>query len=447
MKNNNYINIKKLSFLTLCAALTCTSFSTANITDAAAKTAKPAVKSLSMFVGNSKKIKIKNKKKTAVYSYTSSKKKVAAVSKKGLVKALKKGTATITVREKYKKKTKKIGSVKVVVRNMLKDNTITDNKLTPPSDNTANEPAINANVTNAPVTTPAATAAPVQTAPPTAAPTRTPLVLTDTDTPSDFDVKKSGIEYGTIMKIKYHSDTVGTDRNANIILPPDFDQASDTKYPVLYLFHGGNGDEDDWLDGNPAAILGNLVDEGLTDQMIVVMPNCRARANDKKDPSDSLSHEHMDAWTNFLNDFKNDLMPYINENYPVYTDREHTAIAGLSMGGRTALYLGFSLPDKVSYIGAFSPAYGIFEYENWGLHEDGYFTEDEFKFPEEYMDNTTCMIMNGDSDSMVKKEPERYHNALVENNVNHYYYTLPGADHNMVAWKNGLYNFLKIVFK
>ena len=156
-----------------------------------------------MFVGNSKKIRIKNKKKTAVYSYTSSKKKVAAVSKKGLVKALKKGTTTITVREKYKKKTKKIGSVKVVVRNMLKDNTITDNKLTPPSNNTANEPAINANVTNAPVTTPAATAATVQTAPPTAAPTRTPLVLTDTDTPSDFDVKKSGIEYGTIKKIKY----------------------------------------------------------------------------------------------------------------------------------------------------------------------------------------------------------------------------------------------------
>ena len=54
--------------------------------------------------------------------------------------------------------------------------------------------------------------------------------------------------------------------------------------------------------------------------------------------------------------------------------------------------------------------------------------------------------MNGANDSMVKNEPERYHNALVDNGVNHYYYLVPG-DHEMNVWKNGLYNFLKVVFK
>ena len=103
--------------------------------------------------------------------------------------------------------------------------------------------------------------------------------------------------------------------------------------------------------------------------------------------------------------------------------------------------------DVIDFKGVYAGfRYGIFEYENWGLHEDGYFTEDEFTLPEEYMDTTTCLIVNGQNDSMVRDEPERYHNALASNGVNHYYYTIPG-DHNMDVWANGLYHFLKVAFK
>ena len=47
---------------------------------------------------------------------------------------------------------------------------------------------------------------------------------------------------------------------------------------------------------------------------------------------------------------------------------------------------------------------------------------------------------------MVRDEPEKYHNVLVDNGVDHFYYTIPG-DHNMDVWSNGLYNFLKVVFR
>ena len=405
----------------------------------AAKKAKLSTKRISIPVGKKKKISIKNKAGKATYSFTSSAKKTAAVSKRGIVTAKRKGAAKITVSETLSKRRRRLGIVKVNVTDKHKK----------PETNTAATPVANIpsppaqSVSSAPQETTAPTSVPTA-APPT--PTRSPLVVDDPSTPSGFDAEKNGVEYGTLNKITYYSETVGKDRHANVITPPGYDPDSEQKYPVLYLFHGGNGDENDWLDGKPAQIIGNLTEEGLTEDMIVVMPNCRARINDDKNPSDSLSLEHLGSWGNFLNDFRDDLMPYIAENYNIYTDRMHTAIAGLSMGGRTALYIGFSMPESIAYIGAFSPAFGIFEYENWGVHEDGYFTPETFTFPEQYMENTTCMIMNGKNDSMVRDEPERYHNALVSNGVNHYYYLIPG-DHEMNVWKNGLYNFLKVVYK
>lgn len=427
---------KRTLALTLAAAL-CISGSTALISSTinAAKKAKLVTKkNLKLKVGDKKKIKLKNKVKSARYSYKfSKKKKVISVSGNGYITALKKGTDKVTVTETLKKKTRKVGVIKVTVKNKK----ITD---------TINTPTVAPISTIAPTIAPAPSSTVTPTEAPTPKPTRTPLVLDDTSTPNGFDTKKSDVTYGTLDRFSYYSTTVGKSRNANIIYPANYDDSGATKYPVLYLFHGGNGDENDWLDGKPAEIIGNLIAEGVTEEMLVIMPNCRARENDAKNPSDSLSDDHLGSWGNFLNDFRDDLVPYVNDNFPVYTDRDHTAVAGLSMGGRTALYIGFSMPESIAYIGAFSPAYGIFEYENFGKHEDGYFTPETFTLPETYMDNTTCLIMNGANDSMVKNEPERYHNALVDNGVNHYYYLVPG-DHEMNVWKNGLYNFLKVVFK
>jgi len=305
------------------------------INSTAAARTKLATKSIKVNIGSKKTIKIKNKKKKAKYTFVSAKPKIASVSKKGVVMGKKDGKTKITVKEKSGGKSKKLGVVNVIV-NKKKNPIATE---TPQPSNAANVTLTP--VTTAPVVTPAATIVPTNTP----LPTRTPLVLTDTSFPKGINTQKADVTYGTMDSITYSSSITETDRHAYVITPPDY--STDKKYPVIYLCHGGNGDENDWLDpnGNPMYISGNLIDSGEIEPMIIVLVNCRARANDGANPSDSLSLEHMKSWTDFLFELQADLMPYIEDNYSILTGRENTAIAGLSMGGRESLYIGFSIPD------------------------------------------------------------------------------------------------------
>ncbi len=83
--------------------------------------AKLSVKRMTMEKGDKKKIVIKNKTKSAKYTFSSKKKKIARVNSKGVVTAVKKGTTKIIVKEKAKKskKSRKLGTVKVVVKNVI----------------------------------------------------------------------------------------------------------------------------------------------------------------------------------------------------------------------------------------------------------------------------------------------------------------------------------------
>jgi enterochelin esterase-like enzyme len=464
---------KKITCFTLVTAMALSAVNVIGTRTAAGKKASLAKKNMTVKIGSKISIVIKNKNKKAKYTFSSSDKTIATVTKKGVMTGKKKGNAKITVKETLKNKTRKLGVIKVKV--ILSKNT--GETSVPTASTAAQNPTTNAPSSGSAATTadnktkspqpgqegetskatevpkassaPKATTTPLPTpkasvAPYEGRPTPAPIDPDSITPPSDFNKKKNGVTYGSKEDIYYQSGVTGTKRHAIVLTPPNYDP--DRKYPVLYLCHGGNGDENDWFDGNPDLIYGNLLDANEAVSMIMVLVNCRARANDGPNPSDSLSDAHMKAWTDFLYELQDDLMPYMSNNYPILTGRDNTAIAGFSMGGRESLYIGFKIPDKISYIGAFSPAFGIFEYTNFGYHENGYFTEDTFTLPDEYMNNTTCMIMNGANDSMVRDEPEKYHNVLVENGVNHYYYTIPG-DHNMEVWRNGLYNFLKIVFK
>ena len=117
--------------------------------------------------------------------------------------------------------------------------------------------------------------------------------------PEGFDRMKEGVTYGKIAEISYDSKTTGTTRKANIILPPEFDE--NKRYPVLYLLHGIGGDHNEWLGAEPVYVLSNLVAEGKAEEMIVVIPNVRARANDAGNPQDIYTPEHYKAFDNFIN--------------------------------------------------------------------------------------------------------------------------------------------------
>src|SRR5215213_7360538 len=156
------------------------------------------------------------------------------------------------------------------------------------------------------------------------------------EAPKGFDVERANIPHGKVDSIVYESKTVGTKRKATIYLPPGY--SKNTKYPVLYLLHGIGGDEYEWLrdGGNPNLILDNLIAEGKTKPMIVVMPNGRAVKDDSRN-GNIMAPDKVQGFANFEKDLLNDLIPYIENFFSTLKDRENRAIAGLSMGGGQSL--------------------------------------------------------------------------------------------------------------
>lgn len=401
----------------------------------AKKGAKAALqtKKITLKTGQTKKIGIKNKKKKAKYTFQSSKKSIAKVSKAGKIKALKAGTAKVTVKEKLGKKKRKVGVVVIRVKKKV-------SKAKAVSTPVVTSPAIS---TETPAATSTATPTAAPTATPTATPTSTPTpkptatVPPEYNPPSDYTAKKTDVDYGTKEKISYDSKTTDTTRNAYVVLPAGYTE--EKTYPVVYLLHGIGGDENEWFSGKPMEIAGNLTANGEADEMILVFPNVRARENDQA--CYELTVEHFQAFDNFINDLRDDLMPYIESHYSVKTGRENTAVCGLSMGGREALNIGLKMPETFGYIGAFEPAVGVLPY----YLESGLFTEDTLTLPEEYKNNTFLMIVKGQNDGTVGENPLLYHKALEKNGVPHIYYDMPGG-HDFKVWNNGWYNFAKRIF-
>ncbi len=250
--------------------------------------------------------------------------------------------------------------------------------------------------------------------------------------PPGYDTLRPGIQHGKIDTITYHSVTVGTNRRALIYTPPGFSKKK--KYPVLYLLHGIGGDEKEWLNGgSPQIILDNLYAENKIEPMIVVMPNGRAMPDDRA-TGNIMAADKIQAFANFEKDLLNDLIPYIEKKYPVLTNRENRAIAGLSMGGGQSLNFGLGNLDKFAWIGGFSSAPNTKRPEE--LVPD----------PEKAKQKIELLFIScGASDGLIIFS-KRTHDYLQENHVPHIYYIEPGV-HDFKVWKNGLYMFSQLIFK
>ncbi len=250
--------------------------------------------------------------------------------------------------------------------------------------------------------------------------------------PVGFDSLRTGIAHGEIDSISYPSKTVGTNRKAMIYLPPNY--SKNQKYPVLYLLHGIGGDEREWLKGGqPQVILDNLYAENKIEPMIVVMPNGRAMKDDRA-TGNIMAPDKVEAFATFEKDLLNDLIPYIEKKYPVIKDRDHRAIAGLSMGGGQSLNFGLGNLDIFAWIGGFSSAPNTKPPEQ--LLPD----------PEKARKMLKLLwISCGDKDGLIAYS-QRTHNYLIANNVPHIYYIEPGV-HDFKVWKNSLYMFSQLIFK
>jgi enterochelin esterase-like enzyme len=250
--------------------------------------------------------------------------------------------------------------------------------------------------------------------------------------PAGFDSVRTGIAHGKIDTIRYISKTVGATRKALVYTPPSYSRSK--KYPVLYLLHGIGGDEKEWLNGGqPQVILDNLYADRKIEPMIVVMPNGRAMKDDRVGDN-MMAPDKVQAFATFEKDLLNDLIPYIEKKYPVIKDREHRAIAGLSMGGGQSLNFGLGNLDTFAWIGGFSSAPNTKPPEQ--LVPDPEKARKDLKL---------LWISCGDNDGLITFS-RRTHDYLVANNVPHIYYIMPGV-HDFKVWKNSLYMFSQLLFK
>ena len=247
-----------------------------------------------------------------------------------------------------------------------------------------------------------------------------------------FDSLRTDIAHGRIDSISYFSKTVGVNRKALIYTPADFSKHN--TYPVLYLLHGIGGDEKEWLNGGqPQVILDNLYAEKKIEPMIIVLPNGRAMKDDRA-VGNIMAPEKVQAFATFEKDLLNDLIPFIEKTYPVYTDREHRAIAGLSMGGGQSLNMGLGNLDTFAWIGGFSSA------PNTKLPEE------LLPHPDEAIKKLKLLWISCGADDGLLTFSLRTHNYLLGNDVPHIFYIMPGV-HDFHVWKTSLFIFSQLIFK
>ena len=165
------------------------------------------------------------------------------------------------------------------------------------------------------------------------------------------------VPHGTVKSLPYKSKSLGTDRKLMVYTPPDYEKSA-ARYPVLYLLHGAGSDETAWTQrGQAHVILDNLIADGKLKPLVVVMPFGFAAQRAPGAARGDAAENKMQR-EGFTKDFLGDVLPLIESTFRVYTDREHRAIAGLSLGGAQALALGLSHTELFSRVAAFSPAMG-----------------------------------------------------------------------------------------
>lgn len=263
-----------------------------------------------------------------------------------------------------------------------------------------------------------------------------PIVLAEDDVaayddpPEGFKAHRDGVPHGAITLFEYESKTVGTRRKANVYTPPNY--SSEKKYPVLYLLHGIGGDETEWgRFANPLDLFDNLIAEGKAVPMIVVMPNGRAQKNDRAEGNVMQS---APAFAVFEKDLINDLIPAIEAQYSVDTDREKRAIAGLSMGGGQSFNFGLGNLDKFAWIGPFSAAPNTKPAKE--LIPDLERARSKIRL---------LWISCGNKDRLFPIS-QNVHRFLKENQIDHVWH-VDGNDHDAVHWSNSLYWFSQCIFQ
>lgn len=242
------------------------------------------------------------------------------------------------------------------------------------------------------------------------------------------------IKHGQIRICNYYSGHEQGMRTCYVYTPASYENGNQ-KYPVLYLQHGMGEDQTGWTtQGQVCNIMDNMIASGNAKEMIVVMDygNCGYIHGRKK------GEGFNEFGASFGKIMLEELMPFINDNFRTLSDREHTAMAGLSWGGHQTLDITLGNLDKFAYIGTFSAAVFV---DNNKLKElwNGAFA-DANKFNSQVK---SLFFGVGSQENFPIKQLSQ---GLSEIGIKNQFYLSNGTAHEWLTWRRCLKEFLPSLF-
>ncbi len=254
----------------------------------------------------------------------------------------------------------------------------------------------------------------------------------------DFYALKN-VPHGQLRETLYHSRSADAVLRCFVYTPPDYDQDTSKRFPVLYLQHGGGEDETGWgRQGHAGLIMDNLLAAGKAKPFIIVMANSYVPGANMPAPGGAPGRRAFDfsAFTKVLLD---DLIPFIDANFRTLADQPNRAMAGLSMGGMQTRAITLANLDKFSHIGVFSG--GSIAVTN---------VTDMAAFKEKVklvFVGYGSRELGGERSGRFGGDPRVNTEALKAEGVNAHFYVSPDTGHEWQSWRRSLYQFAPLLFQ
>jgi len=249
---------------------------------------------------------------------------------------------------------------------------------------------------------------------------------------------RNEIPRGEVHHHFYRSAVADDDRDYYVYTPPGYDPAKKKTYPVLYLLHGYSDDASGWTAvGHANEILDNLIALGKAKPMIIVMPLGYGTMAMIRGRWNSWDHRELryENFAKFRKALLTEVMPQVESEYRISTDRKERAIAGLSMGGSESLLTGLNNLDKFAWIGAFSSG---------GLPED--FSADFPGLDAKANDQIRLLwIACGTEDHLITLN-RNLREWLKSKGIRHKDIETPGM-HTWMVWRKNLTEFTQLLFR
>lgn len=251
------------------------------------------------------------------------------------------------------------------------------------------------------------------------------------------------VPHGVVREHHYYSKSNDKMRRCFVYTPPGYDTNTTTRYPVLYLQHGGGEDETGWSNqGKANLIMDNLIAEGKALPFIIVMDNGTwSRPEGSRRPQRGERRRGdwpPEGWADaFKKTLLEDIIPMIDANYRTLADQSHRAMAGLSMGGMQTNAIAMENLDVFSYIGIFS---GGTVGDPATAHGGVMSNTGEF--------NEQVKLIFQSCGSKERPEAVRAnHEQLKAAGINSVYYISPETAHEWQTWRRSLFQFAPLLFQ